>query len=161
MPFEYEDPGDDFELIEEDGESFVVAYVGADTDTGFTYYAATALSPFFDYVEYSFYIVERWPNGTERQFDSGQETKGVFNEADRTAILGVIILATELLLDWKQPPLVDRCTSDADLPNKAQLKHTSITGIFRSCGYKVTSCGDWNGKLVWRAETVAEGLHEE
>jgi hypothetical protein len=28
MPFEYEEPGEDYEFFEEDGESFVTSYVG-------------------------------------------------------------------------------------------------------------------------------------
>jgi hypothetical protein len=67
MPFEYEEPGEDYEFFEEDGESFVTSYVGSDTDTGFAYYVVTSLAPYSDHVEYSFYIAEIRPDGTERQ----------------------------------------------------------------------------------------------
>jgi hypothetical protein len=160
MTFEYEDPGDDYELIEEEGESFVVAYVGSDIDTGCAYYAVAALSPLYDYFEYSFFVIERC-SGSEEQFNSGLKTNGLFNEVDRSAILTVVLRATEMLLDWKQPLLVDRCTFDANLPKKALVKHTLISKIFSGCGYKITSCDDWNGKRVWRAERVAEGLFDE
>jgi hypothetical protein len=118
MAFQFVDPGDDYDLIEEDGDSYVLAYVGGDPATGCTYFVAATLSPFNDCVEYSFSVIERC-NGNDRQFTSGLETKGLFGKADRSAILSVIGKATEILLDWKRAPVVDRCTSDANPPSGA------------------------------------------
>jgi hypothetical protein len=112
---------------------------------------SVALSPFGDDVEYSFTVVER-KNDQERLFTSGLETKDIFGKGDRSAIRMVILDATEIVLTWKEPPLVDRCTSDANPPAGAVVKHTLVGQIFKKCGYKVTECGDWNGQLVWRAE---------
>jgi hypothetical protein len=152
MAFQFVQPdAEDFELIEEDGESAVVAYVGHDPDTEASYFVSVALSPFGDDVEYSFTVVER-KNDQERLFTSGLETKDIFGKVDRSAIRMVILDATEMVLTWKEPPLVDRCTSDGNLPAGAVVKHTLVGQIFKKCGYKVTECGDWNGQLVWRAE---------
>ncbi len=146
---------DDYECIEEGGESTVLAYVGYDPDTEASYFVATTLSPFDGEVEYSFTIIER-TGDQDRQFNSGLETKHIFLKLDRGLIRMVILEATKLLLTWKEPPVVDRCTSDANLPRAAVVKHTLVTQIFKKCGYKVTDCGDWNGQLLWKAERVAQ-----
>lgn len=144
----------DYQQIEEGDESTILAYLGHDPDTEAYYYAAVTLSPFEDHVEYSFTIIRRC-RGEDQPFTSGLETKGMFETADRRAILGVISEATRRLLNWKKPALVDRCTSDANLTGKSLDKHTRITAIFGMCDYKVTDCGDWNGQKVWKAERVA------
>ena len=78
MAFQFVEP-DKYEFIDEEGESFVVAYIGSDANTDCAYYAAAALSPYDDHMEYSFFIIQRC-NGQERQFTSGLETKDIFEE---------------------------------------------------------------------------------
>ena len=151
--------GDEFEYIEEESESTVLAYLGYDSDADASYFAAVTLSPFDDYVEYTFTVI-RHREDNDEPFTSGLATKGFFEEADRKAILSLILRATELLLNWKEPPLVDRCTSDADLQPKALVKHDLVSEVFKKCGYKVTDCGDWNGQKLWKAERV-EGADDQ
>ena len=147
---------DDFECIEEDGESTVLAYMGHDPDIDASYFVAATLSPFDDHVEYGFTTIER-KGGEDRKFNSGLETKDIFVKPDRWLIRMVILDATEILLNWKKPALVDRCTADANLTQDALVKHNLVSMIFKKCGYKVTDCGDWNGQLLWKAERVAQG----
>src|SRR3974377_35790 len=103
MAFQFVHPDEsEFEFIEEDGESTVLAYVGHDPDTDASYFVAATLSPFGDEVEYSFTVIER-KGDQERQFTSGLETKGFFEKIDRIAIRVVILDVTEALLKWKEP----------------------------------------------------------
>lgn len=156
MTFQFVHPAaEEFECLEDDGESTVFAYVGHDPDTTASYLVAATLSPFGDDFEYSFAIIER-KDGNDRQFSSGLETKDLFEKMDRSAIRSVVLEATEILLNWKKPQTVDRCTSDANIPDSAMVKHGLVSHIFKNCGYSVTECGDWNGQLCWKAERVAQ-----
>ena len=149
---------DEYEYLEDDEESeySVLAYLGADPDTGASYYASAMLSPHGADVEYSFSVIERI-NDEERLLTSGLETQEIFqDQADRRSVLRVILELTECLLAWKEPAAVERCTADVVTNDEMLAKHILVSQIFRKCGYNVTDCGDWNGQKIWRAERIAE-----
>ena len=124
-----------------------------------SYFVAATLSPYDDYFEYSFTVIERSGN-TEREITSGLATVGLFSKADRIAVRQVVFAATGELLNWKRPLRIDRCTADPNLPDKAMLKHLFISEVFKKCGYEVTKCEDWNGQAIWQADLVAGNTQE-
>jgi hypothetical protein len=154
MPFIFHHPSD-FEFIETDGESTVLAFIGDTPDIPASYFASATLSPYDEGVsEYSFAISER-AGDDETPYFSGLNTKNLFGNEDRAAILTVVLEITETLLVWKRPSRVHRCTNDANPPPEARAKHEAITRVFERCGFTVSQCGDWHGQLIWDAEQVA------
>ena len=155
MEFEIADPiRGSFDRIDDGHTSTVLCYLGYNSEFETSYFVAAALSPYDDHFEYSFTVIERRDNA-EREMTSGLATLGLFSKADRIAIRQVVCAATEQLLNWKKPPRIDRCTADANLPEKAMLKHLLISEVFKKCGYDVTRCEGWNGQAIWRADLVA------
>src|SRR5215210_4468825 len=110
------------------------------------YYTLVQISPYNDGYEFSFSVVQRHvDSGTEREFTSGYDSGAIFTKEDREAILDVILAATDVLLGWKRPRKVDRCTSDPHLPPKAIRKHLLISEEFRKKGYRIREQPSWHG----------------
>jgi hypothetical protein len=72
----------DFDRIDDGHTSTVLCYIGYNWELEASYFVAAALSPYDDYFEYSFTVIERRDNA-EREMTSGLETVGLLSKADR------------------------------------------------------------------------------
>jgi hypothetical protein len=153
----YIEPGQSIQVEKIDnGGYFGITWIAAGhspTD-GKTYQVAAELSPYDDDTpEYSFFIIERDIYcDIETSFLSGLDLPSIFSKADRRALLDAALCATEVLIRWKMPPRMYRCTYDANPPSAALEKHFLLSAVMLECGYRVTKCDPWHGKIVWIAE---------
>lgn len=159
MPFRLTvgNPPYPFERVEGPDIWAVICEIGDDPERGLAYFVSVELTPFGDQTfEYVFRVFERdREHGVNtRSFSSGLQTEAIFSRSDRSAILDVIALATIELLNWRRPHRVDRCTTDANLPQRALRKHNRISLAFRQCGYWVAEAGEFYGQKQWLAERI-------
>lgn len=149
--------GDGFNVdVAQRGSSrIVIARIGVDDENDTIYSAMVCLDPGGGGdMELAFCLLAASSSGYGEpvEFWSGTETASFIRGEDRGAILTAIIVCVESLIRTVQPSKVYMCTVDADMPDRALMKHMMVAHVIETCGYDVKKPDPFHGQHIWYME---------
>lgn len=139
------------------GNAHAVIYlIGYDDTEDRSYFLFVSLDPVIgedDGLELSFRVIEYDAEAdSEYAYWSGKDTASFIKGDDRKAILAILSMAANHLLNSAKPSKVLACSMDKDSPERANKKFMLLAHVFEKCGYSVTTWDTYHGLRCWWME---------
>lgn len=136
----------------------VIINFGYNPEIKTTYSVMTGLEPLpGGDMEHFFCIIANNANNEKETFFSGSQTIDLFPKTTRELVLNMVLGTTKTLLDTAKCQSIRHSTRDADLPQKALVKHMLIVRVIETCGYEIRKPDPYHGRHIWWAERLPLG----
>jgi hypothetical protein len=141
------------DVFRQGGCYLVVINFGYDPETKSTFSVMIGLDPLpGGDMEHFFCIIENTADNEKKCYYSGANTGKLFPKETRKLVLSMVLSATHSLINAAQCSSIKHSTHDANLPQKALVKHILIAEVFESCGYVINRPDPYHGRYIWWAE---------